>query len=71
VDKIFDFAALGRDGALAKARKEAIAAAVAAGASPDTVEIVDIVELPMTHMRTGSVHVKIRAVGQLATASAA
>ena len=71
VDKIFDFAALGREGALAKARQEAVAAAVCAGAAPDTVEIVDIVELPMTHMRSGSVHVKVRAVGQLATAGAA
>jgi hypothetical protein len=66
VDKLFDFAALGRDTALAQARAEAIRAAVAAGASADQVEIIDVQELPMSHMRTGAVQVKVRAVGPLA-----
>jgi N-methylhydantoinase A/oxoprolinase/acetone carboxylase beta subunit len=70
VDRIFDFAALGRDVALSEAKREAHDAAVKAGANPDTVEIVDIVELPLTHMRTGAVHLKIRAVGELATPKA-
>ncbi len=70
VDRIFDFAALGRDVALSDAKREARDAAVKAGANPDTVEIVDIVELPLTHMRTGAVHLKIRAVGELATPKA-
>jgi hypothetical protein len=68
VDKIYDFAALGRDAALEQARQEARSAALAAGAAPDSVEVVDVVELPMTHMRTGAVQVKVRAVGRLAAA---
>lgn len=68
VDKMYDFAALGRDGALAQAKKDACEAALAAGAAAGSVEVVDIVELPMTHMRTGSVQVKVRAVGKLAAA---
>ena len=43
-------------------------AALAAGAAADRVEVVDVVELPMTHMRTGAVQVKVRAVGRLAAA---
>ena len=66
VDRLFDVGALGREGALAQAKGEAIAAAVAAGADPDSVQIVDVVELPMTHMKSGSVQIKVRAVGELA-----
>ena len=33
--------------------------------SPDSVEIVELTELPMTHMRTSAVQVKVRAVGKL------
>ena len=33
-----------------------------------TVEVVEVVELPMTHMPTGAVQVKVRAVGDLAPA---
>lgn len=66
VDKLYDVGTLGREAALDLARKEAADAAVAAGAKADEVEIVEIVELPMTHMQTGSVQIKVRAVGPLA-----
>ena len=66
VDKIYDFGGLGRDVALAQAKDEARNAAIAAGAEPDSIDIVDIVELPMMHMKSGAVHVKMRAVGKLA-----
>ncbi|TCM02907.1 hydantoinase/oxoprolinase family protein [Sphingomonas sp. PP-CC-3G-468] len=66
VDKLYDFATLGRGAALDLARAEAIAAAVAAGADARLVEVVDLQELPMTHMKSGSVQVKVRAVGPLA-----
>jgi N-methylhydantoinase A/oxoprolinase/acetone carboxylase beta subunit len=64
VDRLFDFAQ-GRDAALAQARQEARTAAIAAGAVPESVEIVELVELPMTHMKSTSVQVKVRAVGRL------
>jgi hypothetical protein len=66
VDKIYDFGGLGRDVALSQAKDEARAAAIAAGAEPESIEIVDIIELPMMHMKSGAVHVKLRAVGRLA-----
>jgi N-methylhydantoinase A/oxoprolinase/acetone carboxylase beta subunit len=70
VDRIFDFQALGRETALAQAKQEAIAAAVAAGARPESVEVVEVIELPMTHMPTGAVQVKVRAIGDLAETGA-
>jgi len=39
--------------------------ALAAGAEPNSIEIVELTELPMTHMRTTAVQVKVRAVGKL------
>lgn len=64
VDRLFDFAQ-GREAALTQARDEARTAAISAGAVPDSVEIVELVELPMTHMKTTAVQVKVRAVGRL------
>ncbi|MFV3074158.1 hydantoinase/oxoprolinase N-terminal domain-containing protein [Niveispirillum fermenti] len=65
VDKLYDFQALGREEALRQAAADAKAEAVKAGADPDSVEVIDIVELPMTHMRSGCVQVRARAVGSL------
>jgi hypothetical protein len=66
VDKIYDFGKLGREQALTLAKGEARAAACAAGAEEETIEVVEVVELPLTHMRSGAVQVKVRAVGSLA-----
>ena len=66
VDKLYDVPALGRDAALSLAKGEAVAKAVAAGADAGTVEIVDVIELPMTHMRAGATQIRVRAVGALA-----
>ncbi len=66
VDKLYDFIGLGREAALDQARRDATAAAIAGGADAAQVEIVDLQELPMTHMKSGSVQVKVRAVGPLA-----
>lgn len=67
IDKLYDVPTLGREVALQMAKDEAKAVAVAAGADPDQVEIVDVVELPMMHMRAGSTQIKVRAVGPVAS----
>ena len=64
VDRMFDFA-VGRERALEQAKDEARSAALAAGAESESIEIVELTELPMTHMRTTAVQVKVRAVGKL------
>jgi hypothetical protein len=70
VDRLFDFA-VGREKALEQAKEEARSAALAAGAEPESIEIVELTELPMTHMRTTAVQVKVRAVGRLRVQGAA
>lgn len=66
IDKLYDYADGGRDAALERAKQDAIAKAVGAGAARDTIEIIDIEELPMTHMQTTSVQVRVNAVGDMA-----
>jgi N-methylhydantoinase A/oxoprolinase/acetone carboxylase beta subunit len=69
VDRMFDFS-MGRERALDQAKEEARAAALAAGAEAGSIEIVELTELPMTHMKTTAVQVKVRAVGKLLAGAA-
>jgi len=64
-DKIYDVGTMGRDAAVEAAKAEAISAAIAAGADAETIEIVEFVELPMTHIQAHATQIKIRAVGDL------
>lgn len=68
VDKLYDVGTLGREAALDRARREATEAALAAGAQAEAIEIVEVTELPMTHMQSGHVQIKVRAVGPLPAA---
>jgi N-methylhydantoinase A/oxoprolinase/acetone carboxylase beta subunit len=68
VDRLYDTGKIGRDAAVAEASAEAIAVAVAAGADPASVEIVELIELPMTHVEANTTQIKVRAVGELAAA---
>jgi N-methylhydantoinase A/oxoprolinase/acetone carboxylase beta subunit len=69
VEKFYDIATLGREKTLELAKLEAIEAAVKAGALAEAVEIVDVTELPMTHMKAGAVQIRVRAAGPLAALS--
>ena len=69
VDRVFSYEELGRDGALAEARAEAIAQAEKAGAVSGTVEIMDIEEVPLQYVPGGAVRLRVRAVGDLALSS--
>ena len=71
VDRIFSYKRLGREQALANARAEAQDNAVAAGAAPGSVNIVDVEELPLQYLPGGSVRVRVKAVGELALGAAA
>lgn len=71
VDRVFSYEEMGRDGAMAAAKREAIERAVAAGAAPGSVEIVDLEELPLQYVPGGAVRLKVRAVGDLAAEAVA
>jgi len=64
-DRVFSYEELGRDAALASAKQEAKERAIAAGALRDTLEVVDIEELPMAYIPGGSVRIKVKVAGQL------
>jgi N-methylhydantoinase A/oxoprolinase/acetone carboxylase beta subunit len=65
VDKVYSYEALGRQEALRRARDEASANAISAGAAPSSVEIVDLDELPLQYLPGGAVRVRAKAVGDL------
>ncbi len=68
IKKIFDFGMEGgRDAALELAIQEARDEAIAAGAVPESIQVLDIEEYPMTHMKTSAVDVRVRVVGDLNT----
>jgi hypothetical protein len=65
VDRIFHMGAGGRKAALDEACGEATQNAVAAGADPGTVEIVEIEEIPLAYLTTPAVRIRVKAAGAL------
>lgn len=64
-DRIYDLEAMAREDALADATRIAGDAARSAGADGDSIELVELVELPLGHMQGRLVRVRARAVGAL------
>jgi N-methylhydantoinase A/oxoprolinase/acetone carboxylase beta subunit len=65
VDRIFHFGPGGRKAALAEAGAEARDHAVAAGADPDTVRIVELEEIPLAYLTSPAVRIRAKAAGAL------
>jgi N-methylhydantoinase A/oxoprolinase/acetone carboxylase beta subunit len=65
-DRVFSLDQMSREEALDQARAEATEKAVAAGAVPDSVEIVDVEEVPLSYLPSNAVRVRVKAVGDLA-----
>ena len=65
-EELVDYDAVPRDEALAAARAAAIEAAVAAGAVPETVVVVDVEDVPLAYYPGHTNRVKARAAGDLA-----
>ncbi len=66
VDRIFSLEGLGRDQALGQAKQEATEKAVEAGAIADSVQIVDIEEVPLAYLPSSATRIRVKAVGDLA-----
>jgi N-methylhydantoinase A/oxoprolinase/acetone carboxylase beta subunit len=64
-DKIFSLAEMPRDDALAAAKQEATDRAVAAGADPATIEIVEVEEVPLAYLPGNATRIMAKAVGDL------
>ena len=64
-DQIFSLAEMSRDQALEKARAEATGRAIAAGADTDSVEIVEVEEVPLAYLPGNATRIMVKAVGDL------
>ena len=65
VDRIFHFGPGGRAAALEEASQDARDHAVAAGADPDTVQIVELEEIPLAYLTSPAVRIRAKAAGAL------
>lgn len=64
-EKLIDYDKLPREEALAQAKDEAVEMAVKAGAMRETVEIVDVEDVPLAYYPGNTSRVKIKAAGEL------
>lgn len=67
-DRIFSLAEMSRDEALDQAKQEATDRAVNAGASADSIEIVDVEEVPLAYLPGNATRIMVKAVGDLVEA---
>jgi N-methylhydantoinase A/oxoprolinase/acetone carboxylase beta subunit len=65
VDRVFSLEQLPREEALAQAKQEATDKAVAAGASRESVNIVDVEEVPLAYLPSNATRIHVKAVGDL------
>ena len=65
VERVYSLEQTGRTEALAAAQAEAVSRAVAAGADPATVEIVELDEIPLTYLPSNATLVRAKAAGDL------
>jgi len=66
VDRVFHPSAGGREAAIAEASSEAIERAVSAGAARESVEVVEIEEVPLAYLTDPAVRIRVKAGGPLA-----
>jgi len=65
VDRIFHVGAGGRQAVLDEAQEDARERAVAAGADPDAVQIIEIEEIPLAYLTSPAIRVRVKAAGAL------
>ena len=65
-EQLVSFDEVPRETAIAKAKEEAVALAIAAGAIGETVEIIDVEDVPLAYYPGNTSRVKIKAAGDLA-----
>ncbi len=66
IEKVYALAEIGREKALELAKEKAMAAAINAGADPDTLVIVDIEDVPLAYMPGNATRIRVKAAGDLA-----
>jgi N-methylhydantoinase A/oxoprolinase/acetone carboxylase beta subunit len=67
VDGVYDVATKGRDAVIAQVKEEARQEAMRAGAEKETLEIVELEEIPLAYLPSNAVRFRVKAVGRLAS----
>ena len=65
IDRVYALAELPRERALADAKEQATGRAVAAGANPGSVRIVDVEEVPLAYLPSNATRIHVKAIGDL------
>jgi N-methylhydantoinase A/oxoprolinase/acetone carboxylase beta subunit len=65
VDRVFSLDGQTREQAVAHARQEAADRAITAGAAPETIEIVDVEDIPLSYLPGNATRIRVKAVGDL------
>ncbi len=65
IDGVYDVAKKGRDSVIEEVKESARKEAVKAGAAPESVEIVDLEEIPLAYLPSNAVRFRVKAVGRL------
>ena len=65
VDRVYALASMSRADALADAEAKARGVAVAAGARADTIEVVDVEDVPLAYLPGNATRVRVKVVGEL------
>lgn len=66
IDRVFSLEEMSREQALQQAKEEARENAIAAGADSNTLDVVDVEEVPLTYLPSNAVRIKVKTVGDLA-----
>ena len=65
IDKIYSYNDIGREKAIDLAKKDAINRAIQAGAIKDTINIIELEEIPLSYLPSGAVRLHVKAVGDI------
>jgi N-methylhydantoinase A/oxoprolinase/acetone carboxylase beta subunit len=65
VDRVYSLATLSRADAIEDARAKATAVAIAAGARAETIDVVDVEDVPLAYLPGNATRVRVKVVGEL------
>ena len=65
IDRVFSLAERSRDEVMEEARSTAFEEAVRAGADPESLEVVEVEEVPLAYLPGNAVRIKVKAAGRL------
>ncbi len=65
VDRIFSLESKSREDALSEARQEATDKAIAAGAKPDSIELLDQEDVPLAYLPGNATRIRLKVVGEM------